>query len=584
MDKSELIYLLNKSKSNFFHIVKTSRTDIMDWINKQTPLLQNPFYTLKTKIFWILNDMSEFPTCKVCGKPLSDKNVVSIKDGYKSTCSIKCAANDISRIKKIKETCLKKFGTDNFSKTKEFIEKSKQTCLEKYGVEFSFQSENNKSKSKETNLKKYGCENPNQNESIQNKTKQTNLKKFGVDNVFKAQEIKEKIKKTNIEKFGVDHPMKNINVKTCVLTKKHISTLSNVWDRIILTDPYSSPNFTKDFFIENYNRNFEFEFICKKCGNIFTSKHYDGVHSRCKICYPNTSSIGEKELVDFIKSFYNGEIVENSKNIISPYELDIYCPEKKIAIEFDGLYWHSSQILNTKTNGVTYHLVKTNMCKELGIQLIHIFEDEWNLKKEIVKSRIKNIFGFNDKIIYARKCTVEIITSNESFNFQNENHIQGALKSSINIGLKYDNELVALMTFGKNRISLGSKSHDGCFELLRFCTKKGYHIIGGASKLLKYFENNFKPVKIISYADYRWSYGNMYKKLGFELKHISKPNYWYMNSDCLKRYHRFNFRKSVLCKKLKKFDDNKTEKENMILNGYKTIYDCGNMVFEKNYV
>jgi hypothetical protein len=583
MDKTELIYLLNKSKSNFYHMVKTSRTDILDWINEQTPLLQDPFYTLKTKIYWILNDITDFPKCKVCGKPLSYKNIISTTEGYKSTCSVKCAASNPERIKKIKATCLEKYGTDNFSKTEEYVEKSKKTCLEKYGVEFSFQSENNKTKSKATNLKKYGCENPNQNELVKNKTRQTNLEKYGVDNAFKSSEIKEKIKKTLTEKYGVDHPMKIEKLKEHILKKKYITLMSNIWDRIILSDQYSTPNFSKEFFIENYDRDFEFEFTCRKCGNTFKSKHYDGVHSRCKICYPNTSSVGEKELVDFIKSFYNGEIIENSKGIITPYELDIYCPEKKIAIEFDGLYWHSSQVLNTKTNGEKYHLMKTNMCKELGIQLVHVFEDEWNSKKDIVKSRLKNIFGFYDRIIYARKCTVENIPSNESFDFQNENHIQGALKSSINIGLKYDGELIALMTFGKNRIALGSKSHDGCFELLRFCAKKGYHVIGGASKLLKYFERNFNPVKIVSYADHRWSYGNMYSRLGFELKHISKPNYWYLKPDCLKRFHRFNFRKSVLSEKLDNFDATKSEKENMFLNGFKTIYDCGNMVFEKTF-
>jgi hypothetical protein len=263
--------------------------------------------------------------------------------------------------------------------------------------------------------------------------------------------------------------------------------------------------------------------------------------------------------------------------------LDIYLPNKKIAFEFDGLYWHSLQILKNKNKTEKYHLNKTKMCKDNDIQLIHIFEDEWNNKRNIVKSRIKNLLGIYDKIIYARKCSIELIDYKSTFEFLEENHIQGNIKSSINIGLKYNNTLIAIMTFGKNRIALGSKSKDNCYELLRFCTKQGYHVIGGASKLLKYFEKNYNVKKLISYADYRWSCGNMYHKLGFKLTHISKPNYWYLEPNCLKRIHRFNFRKSVLKNKLNKFDEKLSEKENMINNNYKIIYDCGNMVFEKVY-
>jgi len=136
------------------------------------------------------------------------------------------------------------------------------------------------------------------------------------------------------------------------------------------------------------------------------------------------------------------------------------------------------------------------------------------------------------------------------------------------------------MTFGKRRIALGKKeSKDGEYELLRFCTLSNFNITGIASKLLKYFERNYNSTKIITYADRRWSQGQLYHNLGFELTHISKPNYWYIIKDV--RKHRFNFRKNILENKLKLFDNNISEYQNMQLNGFTRIWDCGNYVFAK---
>jgi hypothetical protein len=582
-NRTLLLKIISNYKNNYQNIIKTQYPELYKWIFENTSLLNEPIYKFKTRIYWIINNLTDFPLCKSCGKKLINKNVISIYEGYNESCSVKCAASSNKRKEKIKQTCLKKYGVTNYTQTKEYIDKSKQTCLKKYGTEFSFQSENNKLKSRKTCLEKYGTEISIKNDEVKNKALKTIKEKYGVDNVFKSEEIKEKIKQTNLKKYGVSSPMKNEQIKNKCFEKSHKTILENIWNHILMNDEYSTPNFTKDFYIANYNKNFEFEFICKKCGNVYKSTHFDGKHSRCKKCYPNTSSCGEKELVEFIKKIYNDKIIENSKSIISPYELDIYLPNKKIAFEFDGLYWHSLQILKNKNKTEKYHLNKTKMCKENDIQLIHIFEDEWNNKRNIVKSRIKNLLGIYDKIIYARKCSIELIDYKSTFEFLEENHIQGNIKSSINIGLKYNNTLIAIMTFGKNRIALGSKSKDNCYELLRFCTKQGYHVIGGASKLLKYFEKNYNVKKLISYADYRWSCGNMYHKLGFKLTHISKPNYWYLEPNCLKRIHRFNFRKSVLKNKLNKFDEKLSEKENMINNNYKIIYDCGNMVFEKVY-
>ena len=118
--------------------------------------------------------------------------------------------------------------------------------------------------------------------------------------------------------------------------------------------------------------------------------------------------------------------------------------------------------------------------------------------------------------------------------------------------------------------------------MLRFCSKIGYHVVGGAGKLLKHFERSYKPKSLVSYADRRWSQGKLYKALGFKLDHASSPNYWYWkNINQLES--RIKYQKFKLKNILDVFDESKTEVENMKANGYHRIFDCGNIVFVKNY-
>jgi hypothetical protein len=274
-------------------------------------------------------------------------------------------------------------------------------------------------------------------------------------------------------------------------------------------------------------------------------------------------------LTNFIQTL-NIKTINNSRKIISPLELDVFIPSHNIAIEYNGLYWHSELLKPSN-----YHLNKTELCEKQGIKLIHIFEDEWLFKQEIVKSRLKNILGLTENKIYARKCMIKEISSKESKQFLIKNHIQGNVNSSIKLGLYYNDELVSIMTFGKGRIALGGKSNQ--YELLRFCNKLDTIVIGGADKLLKYFIKNYQPKEIISYADRRWSKGDLYEKLGFEKKHNSQPNYWYIINN--RREYRFGYRKSILVKK--GFDQNKTEHKIMLDRGIYRIYDCGNIAYKK---
>ena len=216
------------------------------------------------------------------------------------------------------------------------------------------------------------------------------------------------------------------------------------------------------------------------------------------------------------------------------------------------------------------------MCESKGIHLIHIFEDEWVNNKDIVKSRLKNLFKLTDNKVYGRKCIIKEVNTKDKTKFLNDNHIQGTIGSKVNLGLYYNDDLVSIMTFGKGRVVMNGVKNE--WELLRFCNKINHSVIGGASKLFKHFIKNYNPNQLISYADRRWSQGNLYNQLGFNKTHNSTPNYFYVVNN--EREHRFKYRKNLLVES--GFDIKKTEREIMYDRGIYRIYDCGNLVYIYN--
>jgi hypothetical protein len=290
--------------------------------------------------------------------------------------------------------------------------------------------------------------------------------------------------------------------------------------------------------------------------------------NRCTICNPVYSFSGsELSLLNFIKSIYNGKIILNSREIIKPYELDIYLPELNIAFEFNGIFCHSDYYKDKK-----YHKNKYFRCKDLGIELIQIWEDIWCEKEEIIKSFIGNKLNvLNENVIYARNCKVVEYFGNTKM-FLDDNHIQGNSKSKIKLGLEYKGELVSLMTFSKNRYGIGRTKNGEFYELNRFCNKINYRIVGAASKLLKYFTENYKYEEILSYSDCDISEGNLYEVLKFDFDGYVEPSYYYIKNG--KRHHRFKFRKSNLIKN-GLLIDGETEKDAMKRLGYHRIYNSG---------
>jgi hypothetical protein len=321
------------------------------------------------------------------------------------------------------------------------------------------------------------------------------------------------------------------------------------------------------------NRNTILTIICNKCENIH-EKALPNLTSGagCVKCVKIFSK-QEREIGEYIKSL-NFDIITNDRNLIKPFELDIIIPNKKIAIEYCGLYWHSE----IQGKDKKYHLNKLNMCNEKGFRLITIFEDEWVNKQEIVKTRLNHILNTINDRIYARNCIINEISTKQANKFVETYHINGYSGSNIKLGAFFNNKLVAVMTFAKPSISKGRKDKNSrIWEIGRFCSYKP--IIGIAGKFLKYFQKNYEWTEIFTFADRRWDTGDVYSKIGFTEIGNTVVNYWYFKNPDKIRFHRFNFRKNVLENKFESFDKNETEWENMKKNGWDRIWDCGNKKF-----
>lgn len=286
----------------------------------------------------------------------------------------------------------------------------------------------------------------------------------------------------------------------------------------------------------------------------------------CPVCYPRTQtkSEGERELYQYIQQLYPHAINGYRKSYHSK-EIDIFIPELNIGFEFNGLYWHSEPVLLHNNKSPKSDFDKKQEFKLQGIKLIQIFEDEWHTHKEIVKSRIANILRATKENIYARKCIVKEISSKEAADFCNKNHIMGAGRSNIRFGLYFNHKLVSVMTFSQSNISRKVFT----WELNRFASQLNTNVIGGASKLFRAFIKHINPTNVISYADNRWSDGNLYKMLGFEKVSDGTPNYWYILPNTCARIHRFSLRKTAADPK------NSTEKAVRESQGYSRIWDSG---------
>jgi len=508
-------------------------------------------------------------TCVICGKLSRFKN---LRLGYLKTC---CA------------DCTRELNTgyrNNFQNPK-FIQKIKNTKIEHEKNDPNYK-QSIQDKVKETSRKRFGVDHFSSAPEVKKKRELTNLKNFGATNPFAADNIKEdirskleenyggsgyasnilksKIENTNLEKYGAKNPWssKQVIQKIKETKKKNLQDFCEKNKCVLLKDLDLEYSFRA-------LKEFNIPYIVSN-NNAFIEKKYisdlEKANEEVKIQVQEYNSRYEVEIHTWLKSIYSGEILINEYGIIpNRRQLDFYIPEKNLAIEFNGDYIHSINFGKDKN----YHLNKTQLCQEKDIRLIHIFEHEWNEKKDICKSIILSTLNIYEKIIYARKCEVKEVSSEEAKYFLSKNHLQGIVASNYRIGLYYEDELVQLLCFGKNRFKKNE------IELLRMCTELNTQVIGGFSKLLRHQPYN----TFISYVDISKFTANSYLENGFRVLSQSAPNYKYIKGE--KALNRLQAQKYKLPKLLgDKFDKNKTESENMISNGWWKVYDCGNLKLE----
>lgn len=258
--------------------------------------------------------------------------------------------------------------------------------------------------------------------------------------------------------------------------------------------------------------------------------------------------------------------INNDRSIINPYELDIVCPDLKLAIEYCGIYWHSDW---SGGKNSSYHKKKLELCLNAGYKLITIFETD-DLQK--VFNHIRYKLAKSERI-YARTCKVKEVTSNEASKFNSLYHMQGSRGASIHLGLYHKNELVQLLSMGKSRYN---KNYE--WECIRLTSAKS--IVGGASKLFKHFIDIYNPTSIITYSDRRFGEGNVYLSCGFNFVGSTNPGYFYTGSPLSWQLEsRQKYQKHKLKDMVEHYDDNLTETELMKLNNYDRIWDCGHNTY-----
>jgi hypothetical protein len=497
-------------------------------------------------------------------------------------------------VEKMFETNVKKYGSNTYMETKDFRDKSKETIIEKYGVEYFTQTDDFKTKSKNTNLEKYGVEYFTQTDEYIKRIKNIMLENYGVDHYSKTDEFKEKYKNTMLKNHGVDHYsktdefkekcektcLKNYGKKTYLLTDSFIEKASQTNIEKYGVEHPMRRGYNSDFFdIFSDVKNFQellYEHGTYKLAEMIncdvSTVHKFASQNNIQLP-PRPKSYQEEIIIDFLTE-NNISFVTNHKKILpSGKELDFYLPEHNLAIEINGIYWHS-EISGGKDRN--YHYDKWKECDVLGITLLSIQEDEFAEKTNFW---LNKILYMTRKLsltkIHARKC--EIRELNNVSEFLETHHLQGFCSSSYKLGLFYENILVSVMTFSKPR-----DNKIGVIDLSRFCNHSDYLVSGGASKLLSYFVKTYghSYENIISFSDNNYSNGNVYGSLGFDLVNNLKQDYKYTKKG--KSYHKAGFRKSNIFSKFDIPEDmkNATEWELMQYLGYDRIWDTGKKKWE----
>ena len=291
-----------------------------------------------------------------------------------------------------------------------------------------------------------------------------------------------------------------------------------------------------DLIDENYETRKEslLNIKCRNCSNSQLRTLYSVEETgKCFICSPKESK-GQLEIYHYITETLGISAHLEDSNIVAPLIVDIVVDSAKIAIEFNGLYWHSE-----KYRDKDYHNNKTVMCENAGYKLLHIFEDEWRDKRSILESMIKYRLKLIDKKIGARECNIRVVSHKDRKDFFEKNHIDGDAKSTYAIGLYKENELVSCLSLRRPF----HKKWESYFEIARFASVTHSTVSGALARLSKYALDWSKiqsKIGLISYVDTRYGDGSGYKSSGFTEVDRTSGTFWW--TDMQNRFNRFKFR------------------------------------------
>lgn len=498
---------------------------------------------------------------------------------------------------KVEATLMSNYGITNPGQSKEFMDKAAQTRKERYGYEYAFQDPKAVEHMKQVNLERYGSEYALDNPEIKAKSDATNLERYGTIYPTQSKQVQDKIKATNLERYGAEcylaspegkrkcaaalermygKPKYSQTAKWKINELRKCENISEWMKFAENTEEYLLQYSTPPKYIE----------LAEKFG-VYIDSVYEVINRKQLMhLVDRTMSYMEYKICNMLKE-YNIQYNLHDRSQISPYEIDIYIPEYNTGIECNPTATHNCTYSPwgdpIKSN---YHKMKTDMCTDKGIFLYHIFGYEWTHNADIIESMLLNLFNCNSTKIYARKCELRTVSGIDSAEFLTHNHRQGAANSKIRLGLYYNDELVSLMTFGKMRSTMGTGNQDlsDCWELVRFCNKLNTSVVGGASKLFKYFVNTYNPQRIRSFSDRAHTKGALYQTLGFKEVNRSDANYVWVDIETDKAYHRVNAQK----RNLKKFlhddtvDLTQTEKQIMESHGFAQVFDSGTITWEWN--
>lgn len=522
--------ILECSNSKEFNTLLTHEEKAL--IKDQTQFLQplpSKIRDLNYRIAHVILKKNEACLCKYCEQPLPFRDFKSFLKQVYCSASCKYKDNDFYAGARIAQNRRKV----------EIHEKRTQTVLSRYGVPNAMQ-----------------C------------TQVNDLRRQQY-NQLSADVIDERVYKrqqTNIERYGVSNPLQQPHIRLKkIQNSRDRKCVSQVSRHITLDDDYRG-------ILDERGNTIKYQFVCNKCDTRFYF-HF-GSWNKQITCPKCSDRLNTYE--DFIERFLKLlkiQYIKNDRNILNKKELDFYLPDLKIAIEINGLYYHSSKFITDKN----YHINKTTQCADMGIRLIHIFGDEIIRSPKAVLTRLRSIVKCNSIRIFARKCTIKFIDNATSNTFLSKYHLQGnAIGAKELFGIFYKGRLLQVATFGLSRLSLGTKNNNE-WELYRLASMHNVTVVGGFSKLLKKFTDQHPECKLKTYLDRRWAALENSYQTNFVLSHTSKPNYWIVVGN--KRFHRFGFSKSHLKNKLDGFDEEASESQNLAANNILKIWDCGNFCY-----